>query len=56
MKTAARSFDINKLSLAGFIITLGVVYGDLGTRPLYVMKAIVSGGSGNFNELLVYGR
>ena len=32
-----------KLSAAGAIITLGIVFGDLGTSPLYVMKAIVSG-------------
>jgi KUP system potassium uptake protein len=47
--------DINKLSFAGLIITLGVVYGDLGTSPLYTMRAIVLGGKDNFNELLIYG-
>jgi KUP system potassium uptake protein len=30
------------LSVAGLIVTLGIVFGDLGTSPLYVMKAIVS--------------
>ena len=33
----------HKLSAAGAIITLGIVFGDLGTSPLYVMKAIISG-------------
>jgi len=47
--------DINKLSLAGVVITLGVVYGDLGTSPLYTMQAIVKAGKDNFNELLIYG-
>jgi KUP system potassium uptake protein len=47
--------DIKKLSLAGLIITLGIVFGDLGTSPLYTMRAIISGGSKNFNELLIYG-
>ncbi len=47
--------DINKLSLAGLVITLGVVYGDVGTSPLYTMRAIVLGGRSNFNELLIYG-
>ena len=47
--------DIKKLSLAGAIITLGIVFGDLGTSPLYTMRAIVTGGSENFNQLLVYG-
>ena len=31
---------VNKLSLAGIIIALGIVYGDIGTSPLYVLKAI----------------
>lgn len=31
----------HRLSLAGLLITLGIVYGDIGTSPLYVMKAIV---------------
>jgi KUP system potassium uptake protein len=30
------------LSVAGLIVTLGIVFGDLGTSPLYVMKAIIS--------------
>ncbi len=29
------------LSAAGLIIALGIIYGDIGTSPLYVMKAIV---------------
>ena len=28
------------------LVTLGVVYGDIGTSPMYVMKAIVSGNGG----------
>ena len=47
--------DIKKLSFAGAIITLGIVFGDLGTSPLYTMRAIIAGGSENFNQLLVYG-
>ncbi len=30
-----------KFSAAGLLVTLGIVYGDIGTSPLYVMKAIV---------------
>jgi KUP system potassium uptake protein len=52
---AQRHPDIKKLSLAGLIITLGIVFGDLGTSPLYTMRAIISGGRGSFNELLIYG-
>jgi KUP system potassium uptake protein len=31
----------NKITLGGLIVTLGIIYGDIGTSPLYVMKAIV---------------
>ncbi|MFZ4399948.1 MAG: KUP/HAK/KT family potassium transporter [Bacteroidales bacterium] len=34
---------ITKLSAAGLLITLGIVYGDIGTSPLYVLKAIIAG-------------
>ena len=30
-----------KLSAAGLLVTLGIIYGDIGTSPLYVMKAII---------------
>ncbi len=49
-----KHLDIRKLSAAGVLVTLGIVFGDLGTSPLYVMKAIVKGGA-EFNELLIYG-
>lgn len=32
---------INKVTLGGLLVTLGIIYGDIGTSPLYVMKAIV---------------
>lgn len=51
---AGHSLDIKKLSFVGVIVTLGIVFGDLGTSPLYVMKAIVTGGA-EFNKLLIYG-
>ena len=31
----------SKLTAAGLLITLGIIYGDIGTSPLYVMKAIL---------------
>jgi KUP system potassium uptake protein len=43
----------NKASLAGIIIALGIIYGDIGTSPLYTMKAIV--GSNIIDEFLVIG-
>ncbi len=45
---------INKVSGAGLIITLGIVFGDIGTSPLYVIKAIISGGN-DITELFIYG-
>ena len=45
---------IKKITLAGLVVTLGIVYGDIGTSPLYVMNAIMKGGA-EINELLIYG-
>ncbi len=36
--------DIHQLSGTGLIITLGIIYGDIGTSPLYVMKALIGEG------------
>jgi KUP system potassium uptake protein len=33
-----------KFSLAGVLVTLGIVFGDIGTSPLYVMKAVLREG------------
>lgn len=30
-----------RLTLAGLLVTVGIVFGDIGTSPLYVMKAII---------------
>ena len=43
----------NRLSFAGLLITLGIIYGDIGTSPLYVMKAIV--GSSVISRDLIQG-
>ena len=32
----------NKVSAAGLIIALGIIYGDIGTSPLYVFNAIIN--------------
>ena len=31
----------SKLTFGGILIALGIIYGDIGTSPLYVMKAII---------------
>ncbi len=49
-----KSAGIKKVSFAGLIITLGIVYGDIGTSPLYVMNAIITNARA-FNELLILG-
>ena len=54
MDGKGKHLDINKLTLAGVIVTFGIVFGDIGTSPLYVMKAIVAGGK-ELNELLIFG-
>lgn len=36
----ANSQALRHLSVAGLLVTLGIVFGDIGTSPLYVMKAI----------------
>lgn len=35
------SKHINKVSAAGLLIAFGIIYGDIGTSPLYVLKAII---------------
>ena len=32
---------LNRVTLAGMLVTLGIVYGDIGTSPLYVMNAFI---------------
>lgn len=45
---------LSKVTFAGLLITIGIVFGDIGTSPLYVVKAIISGAE-HFDKLLVYG-
>lgn len=44
LRHAATATTVGKAGLAGLLMTLGIVFGDIGTSPLYVMKAIVSTG------------
>ena len=36
--------NLHKLTAGGLLISLGIIYGDIGTSPLYVFKAIVADG------------
>ncbi len=42
----------NKATAAGLLIALGIIYGDLGTSPLYVLNAVMAGRVVS-NELII---
>ena len=43
---ANQSGSEHKFSMGMFLVALGIVYGDIGTSPMYVMKSIVEGNGG----------
>lgn len=45
--------QLNRVSAGGLLVALGVIYGDIGTSPLYVMNAIM--GNMPISELVVLG-
>jgi KUP system potassium uptake protein len=48
------SVYIRPASTAGVLIALGIIYGDIGTSPLYTLQTILTEGGG-INKGLVYG-
>ncbi|MGE5395511.1 MAG: KUP/HAK/KT family potassium transporter [Candidatus Saccharibacteria bacterium] len=54
MSDQKHSNTLNKVTFAGLLITIGIVFGDIGTSPLYVVKAIISGAD-QISKTLVYG-
>lgn len=42
-----------KVTVASLLVALGIIYGDIGTSPLYALKAVI--GSREITEQLVYG-
>ena len=44
---------INKVSAAGLVVALGIIYGDIGTSPLYVFSEIINGKV--IDDLLIIG-
>ena len=44
----------HKVGFLGLLVTLGIVFGDIGTSPLYVMKAILHTGE-TINESTILG-
>lgn len=56
MKESSRS-SFERASAAGFLIALGIVYGDIGTSPLYTMQSLVEnqGGLAAVSEAFILG-
>ncbi len=44
---------LNRVTIASLLVAMGIIYGDIGTSPLYVLKAIV--GEKQIDETLVFG-
>ncbi|HVG42142.1 MAG TPA: KUP/HAK/KT family potassium transporter, partial [Chitinophagaceae bacterium] len=44
---------LNRVTTAGLIVALGIIYGDIGTSPLYVFNAIIK--NRVINEALIIG-
>src|ERR671921_672550 len=47
------SVPTNRVTAAGLIIALGIIFGDIGTSPLYVVNAITNGKV--ISDLLIIG-
>lgn len=45
--------NLNRVTAAGLLVALGIIYGDIGTSPLYVFNAIIKGQT--INESLILG-
>ncbi len=44
-----------KISIASLLVALGIVYGDIGTSPLYVVKSLIGVNNGLITKDIVYG-
>jgi KUP system potassium uptake protein len=49
----SNSNNLDRVTIASLLVALGIIYGDIGTSPLYVLKAIV--GTKKIDETLVFG-
>lgn len=45
--------NLNRVTIASLLVALGIIYGDIGTSPFYVLKAVI--GERRIDETLVYG-
>ena len=48
-----KHLNLNKTTAAGILIALGIIYGDIGTSPLYVFNEIIA--NKQISELLIVG-
>jgi hypothetical protein len=48
------STNSKRASVAGLLVALGIIYGDIGTSPLYTLQTILTEG-GKVDPALVYG-
>ena len=57
METLETQKKKSRVSLSMMLIAIGVVYGDIGTSPLYVMRSIIegNGGLGEVSRELIVG-
>jgi KUP system potassium uptake protein len=53
MDNSSHGNSLDKISGAGLLIALGIVFGDIGTSPLYVFRSIAS--SGTISKEMVFG-
>ncbi len=44
---------LNRVTIASLLVALGIIYGDIGTSPLYALRAVI--GERTINDVLVYG-
>jgi KUP system potassium uptake protein len=44
---------LSRVTIASLLVALGIIYGDIGTSPLYALRAVV--GERAIDEVLVYG-
>ncbi len=53
MKHINETEHVNKVTTASLLVALGIIYGDLGTSPLYTLRGVVIGRE--LNEILLLG-
>lgn len=51
---SAQSHASHRVTLAALLVTIGIVFGDIGTSPLYVMKAVMGAApSGSLDQYVI---